>query len=185
MSTHPLRRRRQPSAPCASHEHGAVAVEFALVFPILVMLVFGIIAFGIVLSQQVTLGNAVRDGARFGTVGLFSAGPTPPNQTCRDVIALTRSNANSLAMKGESAVTVVVTRGASPDTATPRCTANAGTASTVATGTGATERPCKGAAATDNLYVKASFNTQAQIPLIPMPSFTIDSQGAYRCEYDD
>jgi Flp pilus assembly protein TadG len=45
-------------------ERGAAALEFALVLPILVMLVFGIIEFGRGYHAKVELTGAVREGAR-------------------------------------------------------------------------------------------------------------------------
>ncbi len=45
-------------------ESGAAAVEFALVVPVLVSLVFGIIDFSSVYSSQATLSAAARQGAR-------------------------------------------------------------------------------------------------------------------------
>ena len=45
---------------------GTAAVEFALVVPILLMLLLGIITFGIAYSQSVALNNTAREGARFG-----------------------------------------------------------------------------------------------------------------------
>ena len=49
--------------------------EFALVLPILAVLLFGVIQFGIVFNNYVTLTDAVRAGARKGAVGRFSASP--------------------------------------------------------------------------------------------------------------
>jgi Flp pilus assembly protein TadG len=46
-------------------ERGANAVEFAFLVPILILLIFGIISFGWLFSQQLALNNAVREGARF------------------------------------------------------------------------------------------------------------------------
>jgi Flp pilus assembly protein TadG len=42
--------------------------EFALVLPLLVMLLFGVIQFGIAFNNYITLTDAVRAGARKGTV---------------------------------------------------------------------------------------------------------------------
>jgi Flp pilus assembly protein TadG len=42
--------------------------EFALVLPLLVMLLFGIIQFGITFNNYITLTDAVRAGARQGSV---------------------------------------------------------------------------------------------------------------------
>lgn len=45
-------------------DEGAVAVEAALLFPILVLLVFGMIEFSLLLRDYVTINSAVRTGAR-------------------------------------------------------------------------------------------------------------------------
>ncbi len=48
----------------ARHDRGAAAVALALVLPILIMLVFGIIEFGRFYNAQVQLTGAAREGAR-------------------------------------------------------------------------------------------------------------------------
>lgn len=53
-------------------EKGAAAIEFALLLPVLAMLVFGMIDFGRMLWFQEVLVNATRDGVRQGT--LFNSG---------------------------------------------------------------------------------------------------------------
>jgi Flp pilus assembly protein TadG len=45
-----------------------VAVEFALVMPMLLLLVFGIIEFGFMLNRDMILGHASRDGARVASL---------------------------------------------------------------------------------------------------------------------
>ncbi|MEV7606265.1 TadE family protein [Paenarthrobacter sp. NPDC089322] len=45
-------------------ERGAVAVEFALLAPVLVLLVLGIMEFGRAYNAQVTISNAAREGVR-------------------------------------------------------------------------------------------------------------------------
>src|SRR3954454_6756064 len=47
-------------------ERGAVLVEFALVFPILVMLLFGLLSGGLAWNQNLALSQGVRVGARYG-----------------------------------------------------------------------------------------------------------------------
>jgi len=49
-------------------ESGGSAVEFALLLPVLIMILFGIIEFGLALYQQAVLTNASREGARLGIV---------------------------------------------------------------------------------------------------------------------
>ncbi len=48
------------------NDRGSTAVEFALILPILMALVFGMIDFGRLLYTQEVLNNAVREGARVG-----------------------------------------------------------------------------------------------------------------------
>lgn len=47
-------------------ERGAAAVEFALVVPILIMLLMGMIWTGLTFSDHLSATNAVREGARYG-----------------------------------------------------------------------------------------------------------------------
>jgi Flp pilus assembly protein TadG len=50
-------------------EDGAAAVEFAMVLPILVIIVLGIVTGGMSYSNAIGVQNAVREGARFGATG--------------------------------------------------------------------------------------------------------------------
>ena len=52
-----------------SDERGQAFTEFALVLPILALLLFAVIQFGIVFNNYVTLTDATRAGARKGAVG--------------------------------------------------------------------------------------------------------------------
>lgn len=45
-------------------ERGAVAVEFALLAPVLIMLLLGIMEFGRAYNTQITLSSAAREGVR-------------------------------------------------------------------------------------------------------------------------
>lgn len=49
-------------------QQGAAAIEFALVLPLLIILVFGIIEFSILLYDKAMITNASREGARAGIV---------------------------------------------------------------------------------------------------------------------
>ena len=57
------------------NEQGQTMTEFALVLPILVVLLFGIIQFGIAFNNYVTLTDAVRSGARKAAVSRNLADP--------------------------------------------------------------------------------------------------------------
>ena len=50
-------------------DRGAAAVEFALLLPLLLLLVFGIIDFGRAINAQITLTQAAREGARLAALG--------------------------------------------------------------------------------------------------------------------
>jgi Flp pilus assembly protein TadG len=56
-------------------ERGQTMTEFAIVLPILVVLLFGIIQFGIAFNNYVTLTDAARAGARKAAVSRESGDP--------------------------------------------------------------------------------------------------------------
>jgi len=62
--------------PRMKNEQGQTMTEFALVLPILVVLLFGIIQFGIAFNNYVTLTDAVRAGARKAAVSRNLADPS-------------------------------------------------------------------------------------------------------------
>src|SRR5258708_38524937 len=47
-------------------ECGAVLVEFALVLPVLLILLYGIVTTGTVYEQKISITAAAREGARYG-----------------------------------------------------------------------------------------------------------------------
>jgi hypothetical protein len=49
-------------------QRGAALVEFALIFPILIILIMGIIEFSVLLYDKAVITNASREAARFGVV---------------------------------------------------------------------------------------------------------------------
>jgi len=49
-------------------QEGQALVEFALVAPVLLLILFGIVEFGLILFNQHVITNASREGARFGIV---------------------------------------------------------------------------------------------------------------------
>ncbi|WP_429886081.1 TadE/TadG family type IV pilus assembly protein [Geoalkalibacter halelectricus] len=49
-------------------ERGAAAVEFAVVLPLLLLILLGIIEYGLIFYNKQVLTNASREGARFGIV---------------------------------------------------------------------------------------------------------------------
>ena len=64
-----MRRRAGGRRRLARGDSGAAAVEFAIVVPVFLLIVFGIIEFGFVFNAQISLTQAVREGVRAGAVG--------------------------------------------------------------------------------------------------------------------
>ena len=71
-------------------QRGQTTTEFAIVLPILCLLLFGVIQFGILFNNYVTLTDAVRAGARKAAV---SRQTSNPRQACIDQV---RSSASDL-----------------------------------------------------------------------------------------
>jgi len=62
-------RRERATRHKSRRERGQSLVEFALVLPIMMILIFGIIDFGMGLRSYISLTNATREGARYAAVG--------------------------------------------------------------------------------------------------------------------
>lgn len=60
------------------NEHGQTLVEFSLVLPLLALLLFGVIQFGIVFNNYIDLTDAVRAGARKAAVSRETTDPAGP-----------------------------------------------------------------------------------------------------------
>ena len=66
-------------------EEGQNIVEFALLLPVLMYLLMGIIQFGFIFAAYLTLNNAVREGARWGSVYIYDNNSTlAVNDTARN-----------------------------------------------------------------------------------------------------
>ena len=72
------RRRTNPKA-----QRGAAAVEFAIVLPLLLLIIFSIVEFGVALYDKAMITNASREGARAGVV---LRNPKPSKQDVTNVV---------------------------------------------------------------------------------------------------
>lgn len=70
-------------------QRGASAVEFAIILPLLVVLIFGIIEFGLLLYNKQVITNASREGAR---AGIVQDTPRVPFTTIESVVQTYASN---------------------------------------------------------------------------------------------
>ena len=64
------------------NERGAAAVEFALLLPVLLTILFGIIEFGMIMYGREIVTNATREGARAGIV------QGPPKRTSGQITTI-------------------------------------------------------------------------------------------------
>ncbi len=72
------------------NERGQTATEFAIVLPVLAVLLFGVIQFGILFNNYLTLTDAVRAGARKAAVSRQASSPAA------DAEAAVRTSAGDL-----------------------------------------------------------------------------------------
>lgn len=172
------RRRRTP--------RGAAAVEFALVLPLLLAIVFGVITFGFLMAQKAALSNASRAAARFGTVNAYTGASA---HTCQAVIDKARAGAGTLGIsdadKTKIAVTVTFTD-MTTNAARTVCAAAAGS-TTAGTGTG-TASPCQNPTGTpatpDQLTVALSYVSPLLVPAPGLGSTTtLNASSSFVCEY--
>jgi Flp pilus assembly protein TadG len=160
-----------------SGDRGASAVEFALVVPLLLVLVFGIIDFGVVFSQNLALNNAARDGARFAVVRQIDGSAA---RSCYDVLRRSRDAAVALAMPVNSVAVTVTANGSTV------CSVAAGAALPAAANTAALQKaPCVGSISgtTDQLQVSTAYSAGLLIPLFGPSTITLTGNGFFRCEY--
>ncbi|MGD9244463.1 MAG: pilus assembly protein [Desulfobacterales bacterium] len=64
-------------------QNGATVVEFAIILPLLIVFLFGIIEFGLLLYNKQVITNASREGAR---AGLVVRDPRLSNQEIKDKV---------------------------------------------------------------------------------------------------
>jgi Flp pilus assembly protein TadG len=55
-------------------QYGVVAVEFAILAPLLFLILFGIINWGVLLFDKAVITNAAREGARWAAINATSSG---------------------------------------------------------------------------------------------------------------
>lgn len=100
----------------SSRDDGAAAVEFAIVLPLLLLILFGIIDFGRAYNQQLVITEAAREGARADALGQSAStqvGNVVNSQFSYTVTVTTTCAANSTAANNS---TVVVSRTYDPIT---------------------------------------------------------------------
>lgn len=72
MALDPTDHPEQPTSTSRRRRRGASAVEFALIFPFMVVLIFGAIEFSWYISIRYDVQRAAREGARIGSAVLLT-----------------------------------------------------------------------------------------------------------------
>ncbi len=161
MLTRALQARHARAQAC--RERGAVAVEFALVLPVLVMLMFGIFTSGVAYSDHLSVTNAVREAARLGAAVAYD--PAAPAVWANSVQTRTQQvyfNAGSTLATSQICVQLVSDAGAVLATPTAQgttCGAAPGSPSNLAAG---------------SCIVKVWVQKPAKISLLISPDFTFN-----------
>jgi len=136
-------------------EQGAAAVEFALIMPVLLTLVFGIIAYAYMFSFRQTLSQAASEGAR-AAVGASTA--------AQSTAAATTAVAGALSTYGMTCGTKNLT-----------CTISSPFSGTLA-GSPTTPAPsCPAAHTCVQVYVTYPYRDHSLLPTVPGFGFTLPS----------
>ena len=153
-------------------EDGAAAMEFALVVPVFVLLLSGIMAFGIVFAQQLSLSNAARQVARQSVVSSSPACGTgqAAGSAGTELTGQAKSDSSTIWLNPPDVVVAIKRAGTTP------------TSWTSGTCSGASTKACDGSTPGDNVYVRLQYTSQLNLPLV-QPTFNLEAVGAFRCEF--
>jgi Flp pilus assembly protein TadG len=86
---------------------GQALVEFALMVPLVFLLIVNVVNFGGFLYDVVTVANAARAGAQYAALGVSSV-QTPPEATSAQVLSLVQRETSSLANASSTNPSVTV-----------------------------------------------------------------------------
>ena len=97
----------------ARSDRGAVAVEFALIFPILIVILIGIIEYGSMFNAQLLVTGAAREGARAmsvsGSVAQAQSAAVDASDGLAPALTTADVNVSSATCTDGSDVTVTIT----------------------------------------------------------------------------
>lgn len=163
--------------PASGEDHGAAAVEFALVVIPLLLIVFGIIEFGLIFAQNQALGNGARQGARLGVVANPS-GSGSPTESCAAILSQVQSAASTIGIASGAISAQVDITDPTAGTSTPCPAASSGASTTVF--------PCQGTNSGTIMTVTATYNSKVLVPLVITGSTVkLTGKGVFQCEYQN
>ncbi|MEO5983565.1 MAG: TadE family protein [Pedococcus sp.] len=146
-------------------------MEFAIVLPVLLSIVFSIIGFGIVFAQQLALGNAARQIARSAAVdGSFCGTGGGVGGAGTMLTGQAKVNATTLSVVPNNVGVAIKRSASSPsDYTSGLCS-------------GDTAKACLTSAPGDNVYARLTYTSTLGLPFF-RPSFDLSAVGAFRCEF--
>jgi Flp pilus assembly protein TadG len=170
------RTRRRAFAP--GSERGATAVEFALVLSVLMILLFGVIQFGIAYGRYQGLHAGAREGGRFGASSQATIAQI--QQRVRDSITVfDTSNARFVnpcpatpATMSAQSFCINVLRRDTPSSGATLLTTN---------GNNSSLQPCN-LASGKSVIVNVYYRMPIQIPLWAVTTLTAQGVGEFRCQ---
>lgn len=169
-----------------SDENGAAAVELALLLPLLILLAYGVMEFGMVFAQDLGVGNGAREGARFAV--------TDPALPCNsatigedDVIARTLSAAQTTFfdpdnLDNPASLNIDVYRGQDASSARGAgsiCAYNGAAPNLIVD----SSPSCDGSSPGDRIYVDLRWQRGLSIPFGPSRNLELPGTGVFQCEY--
>ena len=89
--------------PILKDRAGSTAIELALVFPVLITILFAIVAFGITLNNYIELANGVASGARILSI---SRSASTPYTSTRNAVTAAAVNLNSATLKANLVISI-------------------------------------------------------------------------------
>jgi hypothetical protein len=154
-------------------DEGASAVEFALVLPLLVMLAFGIISFGLYFAGLLGLSNATREAARYGVV---------QNRSCEAIAQDLRSTSRGT-LGIVYPITFTITRGSKVCSGSIAEATSANPDGALSFSGDKTMIMCSGStSASDELIVETRAEATMFVPFVSA-DLSLTGKGAYRCEF--
>lgn len=144
-------------------QQGAAAVEFAMFLPLLVVLAFGVTAFGFAFGMDMGVGNGAREGGRYAS----------QHRECAEIRSQATDAAETLLVDPSDPAFTVTVEGVRDDAGRSRFPLCAS----------ATEVPCDAAAAQwVVITVGADAPDWLSVPLVLDSLPRIDREGVFLCE---
>lgn len=104
----------------ARRQQGGALLEFALLLPVMMLILLGIISFGIAFNNQMTMTNAVNSAAQLVMLGPGAI--TDPCQSANNALALAGANLNNSRIYGTHPLSYTIsayTNATTPNTTGP------------------------------------------------------------------